>query len=216
MAQMPGRTIFAPVSKEDPKHGRWILPLVVLALVLFTWTFVNNLPAAETPLATTTEAVDRTTTTAPPEETTTTTSLAPEIIAFAATLDELAAEAEGLQSTAQQINDEYPDTTGYGDTRDALSDLRVATSEFNDRVGALSEDNADSDLPEAAEEQWSDVITAAATMQLEADNMFDGLVNTSGSEKRLTALADYNIAAATFVQKLAEVKEAVMTPEETP
>jgi hypothetical protein len=201
------------VSKEDPKHGRWILPLVVLALVLFTWTFVNNLPAAETPLTTTTEAADSTTTTGPAEETTTTTSLAPEVIAFAATLDQLAADAEELQTTAQQINDEYPDTTGYGDTRDALSDLRVATSEFNDRVGALSEDNG---LPEAAEEQWSDVTTAAATMQLEADNMFDGLVNTSGSEKRLTALADYNIAAATFIQKLADVKTAVLEPEETP
>jgi hypothetical protein len=206
MAQMPGRTIFAPVSKEDPKHGRWILPLVVLALVLFTWTFVNNLPPAETPLTTTTDTADRTTTTAPPEETTTTTSLAPEVIAFASTLDGLAAEAEELQSTAQQINDDYPDTTGYGDTRDALSDLRVATSEFNDRVGEI--------VPLAAgEEQWSDVTTAAATMQLEADNMFDGLVNTSGSERRLTALADYNIAAATFVQKLAEVKDAVLAPE---
>jgi hypothetical protein len=208
MAQMPGRTIFAPVSKEDPKHGRWILPLVVLALVLFTWTFVNNLPAAETPLPSTTEAADRTTTTAPPEETTTTTSLAPEVIAFAATLDQLAADAEELQTTAQEINDEYPDTTGYGDTRDALSDLRVATSEFNDRVGEIAPLTA-------GEEQWSDVTTAAATMQLEADNMFDGLVNTSGSEKRLTALADYNIAAATFVQKMAEVKDAVLTSDET-
>ena len=196
------------MSKEDPKHGRWILPLVVLALVLFTWTFVNNLPAAETPLTTTTEATDRTTTTAPPEETTTTT-IAPEVIAFVATLDALAAEAEDLRSTAQQINDEYPDTTGYGDTRDALSDLRVATSEFNDRVGEVQPLTA-------GEEQWGDVTTAAATMQLEADNMFDGLVNTSGSEKRLTALADFNLAAGTFIQKLADVKEAVTEPEETP
>ncbi len=208
MAQMPGGTIFAPVSKEDPKHGRWILPLVVVALVLFTWTFVNNLPPAETPITTTTAAADTTTTTAPPEETTTTT-LAPEVIAFVATLDALAADADELQQTAQRINDEYPDTTGYGDTRDALSDLRVATEDFNDQVGEI-------EPLTAGEEQWSDVTTAAATMQLEADNMFDGLVNTSGSEKRLTALENYNIAAATFVQKLADVKEAVMEPEETP
>ncbi|MDJ0663002.1 MAG: hypothetical protein QNJ75_00485 [Acidimicrobiia bacterium] len=196
------------MSKEDPKHGRWILPLVVMALVLFTWTFVNNLPAAETPLTTTVAATEPTTTTAPPEETTTTT-VAPEVIAFVATLDQLTAEAEELQATAQRINDEYPDTTGYGDTRDALSDLRVATSEFNDRVGEVEP------LP-AGEEPWGDVTTAAATMQLEADNMFDGLVNTSGSEKRLTALANYNIAAGTFVQKIAEVKEAVTEPEEAP
>lgn len=81
MAQVPGRTIFAPVSKQDPKHGRWILPLVVAALVLFTYTFVNNLPPAETPTTTTAVASERTTTTEPPPETTTTT-LAPEVIAL--------------------------------------------------------------------------------------------------------------------------------------
>ena len=57
MAQAARRTIFSRVSKEDPKHGRWILPLVVLALVAFTYTFVNNLPAAET-RPTTTVAAD--------------------------------------------------------------------------------------------------------------------------------------------------------------
>lgn len=208
MAQMPGRTIFAPVSKEDPKHGRWILPLVVLALVLFTYTFVNNLPAAETPTTTTAAAGERTTTTTLPEETTTTT-LAPEVIALVATLDELASEADELRASAQTINDEYPDTTGYGTTRDRLSDLRVTTSEFNDRVGEV-------EIPEAAAEGWSDVTTAAATMQLEADNMFDGLTNTSGSEKRLTALDNYNLAAATFTQELEDVKEIIMEPAATP
>lgn len=209
MAQVPGRTIFAPVSKQDPKHGRWILPLVVAALVLFTYTFVNNLPPAETPTTTTAVASERTTTTEPPPETTTTT-LAPEVIALITTLDALAEDAESLRETAQTINDEFSaETTGYGDTRDAMSDLRVETSDFNDRVGAV-------EIPTAGEEQWGDVTIAAATMQLEADNMWDGLVNTSGSEKRLAALDDYNIAAATFVQKLDDVKAAITTPAETP
>jgi hypothetical protein len=206
MAQIPGRTIFPPVSKEDPKHGRWILPLVVLGLVLFTWTFVNNLPPAETPTTSAPVAADQTTTTAPPEETTTTV-LAPEIVAFAATVDSLAADAEALQVRAQTINDEFPDTTGYGATRDALSDLRVETEEFADQVGQLLETN---EVPDTAEEQWSDVTTAAAAMQLEADNMFEGLVNTSGSEARLAALENYNIAAGEFRQALENAKEAAM------
>ncbi len=208
MAQVRGRTIFAPVSKEDPKHGRWILPLVVLALVLFTYTFVNNLPPAETPTTTTTAAADRTTTTEPAESTTTT-ALAPEIVAFIATVDSLSAEADGMRANAQTINDDYnSETTGYGATRDALSDLRVTTSEFNDRVAAMLEN----EVPEPAQEEWSDVTTSAAAMQLEADNMFDGLVNSSGSERRLAALEDYNIAAATFVQALEDAKEAAMEP----
>jgi hypothetical protein len=38
--------------------------------------------------------------------------------------------------------------------------------------------------------------------------MFDGLVNTSGSDQRLAALEDYNIAAATFSQEIVAAKEA--------
>jgi len=203
MAQMHGRTIFAPVSKEDPKHGRWILPLVVLALVLFTWTFVNNLPPAPTPTTTTAGAEDRTTTTDAPEETTTTT-LAPEVVAFAATVDALSARADELRADAQTINDEYDaETTGYGATRDALSELRIATTEFNDEVGEI-------DVPVNATDEWSNVTTAAAAMQIAGDDMLDGLVNTSGPEKRLGALEEYNIAAATFTQAIDAAKAAAI------
>ena len=196
------------MSKEDPKHGRWILPLVVLALVAFTFTFVNNLPPAATPTTTSVAASEETTTTEAPEVTTTT-ALTPEIVAFVATVDSLSAQADSMRSNAQTINNEYPDTTGYGATRDALSDLRGETSDFNDTVAEVVP-------PVAAEEKWSDVMTAAAAMQLEADNMFDGLVNTSGSERRLDALENFNIAAATFTQALDDAKEAAIgTPAES-
>lgn len=190
------------MSKEDPKHGRWILPLVVLALVAFTYTFVNNLPPAETPTTTTAAASETTTTTEPPEATTTT-ALTPEVVAFVATVDSLSAQADTMRSDAQLINEQYPDTTGYGATRDALSALRGTASDFNDSVGAI-------EVPAAAEEKWNDVTTAAAAMQLEADNMFDGLVNTSGSETRLEALDNFSIAAATFTQALDDAKAAVV------
>ena len=199
------------MSKEDPKHGRWILPLVVLLLVVFTYTFVNNLPEAEIPTTTTSAAADRTTTTEQPPETTTTT-LAPEVVAFAATVDALAAEAEELRIEADAINSDYPDTTGYGPTRDALSTLRQKTTEFSDRVGALS---TDGEVPAAAEEQWGDVATSAAAMQAAADGMFDGLTNTSGSETRLAALEEYNIAAGTFAQHLEDAKAAAMEPPDS-
>lgn len=194
------------MSKEDPKHGRWILPLVVLALVAFTFTFVNNLPPAETPTTTTAAAGEQTTTTEAPEVTTTT-ELTPEVVAFVATVDSLSAQADTMRSSAQTINDEYPDTTGYGSTRDALSDLLTEATDFNDTVGGVTES-----VPEPAKEKWSDVVTAAAAMRLEADNMFDGLVNTSGSERRLAALENFNIAAATFTQALDDAKEAAVEP----
>lgn len=194
MAHNTGRTILTPVSKEDPKHGRWILPLVVLGLVLFTWTFVNALPAADTVTTTVVAGEETTTTTAPPEETTTTT-LAPEIVAFVASTDALSATATELRTRAQTINDEYPDITGYGATRDLLSALNQDTEALVAQVAAV-------EVPAAAAEKWTDVTTASSAMAIASANMLDGLVNTSGSEARLAALDDYNIAAATFTQAL--------------
>ena len=49
----------------DPKHGRWILPLIILAMIVLTITFVNSLEPAESEAGTTT--------TLPPPSTTTTT-----------------------------------------------------------------------------------------------------------------------------------------------
>jgi hypothetical protein len=199
MAHVRRRTIFAPVSKEDPKHGRWILPLVVLALVAFTFTFVNSLPAADTVTTITVAGETTTTTTTLPEETTTTT-LPEEIIAFVATVDSLKAAAIEMRANANTINDEYPDITGYGATRDLLSALRETSSDFADEVAAVEE-------PTTATAKWGDVKTAAAEMNKAADDMFDGLVNTSGSEARLAARDDFNIAAATFDQLLDAAKE---------
>jgi hypothetical protein len=192
------------VSKEDPKHGRWILPLVVLALVAFTFTFVNSLPAAET--ATTITVAGETTTTIPttPEETTTTT-LPEEIIAFVATVDSLSTSAAEMRADANTINDEYPDVTGYGATRDLLSELKGTAATFADEVAAVV-------APDSVTEKWGDVNTAAAEMSKAADDMFDGLVNTSGSEARLAALDDFNIAAATFDQLLDSAKELATDP----
>jgi hypothetical protein len=108
-----------------------------------------------------------------------------------------------MRGTAQTINDEYPDVTGYGATRDLLSELKATSTAFADEVAAVV-------VPPAASEKWSDVTTAAAAMQIAANDMLDGLVNTSGSEKRLEALEDFNIAAATFTQALDSAKTAAI------
>ena len=44
-----------PVPRNpDPKHGRWILPLIILAMIVLTITFVNSLEPAESEAGTTT------------------------------------------------------------------------------------------------------------------------------------------------------------------
>jgi hypothetical protein len=200
MAQRPGGTIFAPVSTQDPKHGRWILPLVVLALVAFTYTFVNNLPPAPAPTTSTVAGGSTTTTAAAPDDTTTT-SLPDDVVAFIADADTLAGAATTLSETARSANDDYPDVTGYGGTKDRLSELKQQTADFVGEVDGVN-------VPDAATESWVDVNTAATVMQTAANDMLDGLVNTSGSEKRLSALDQFTEAATAFTQAIETAKTA--------
>jgi len=188
------------VSRQDPKHGRWILPLVVLALVAFTYTFVNNLPPAPIPTTSTLAGGSTTTTTAPTDQTTTT-ALPDDVVAFMSDADTLAATSATLSETAQTVNDEYPDVTGYGGTKDRLSELKQQAADFVTEVEGVT-------VPEAAADSWGDVNTAAAVMRSAADDMLDGLVNTSGSEKRLAALDQFKEAATAFTQAIDAAKTA--------
>ena len=61
----------------DPRPGRWLLPLVVLGMVLFTYVFVRTLPGADADVVDldngTTSSTTTTVAASDPESTTTTT-----------------------------------------------------------------------------------------------------------------------------------------------
>ena len=54
----------------DPKPGRWVLPIVVLGMVAFTWFFVQRLSPDEIPEDEPPSTTTSTTTTAAPSATT--------------------------------------------------------------------------------------------------------------------------------------------------
>ena len=151
--------ILAPVSREDPKPGRWILPLVVVGLIGFTYVFVNALPEAEvtTAPASTTAAPSTTATTS----TTTTTTLAPAATAFIETTDTMERGVTDLAQLAQQINDSWDtrDVT-YTPTREALEDLETQTI-------ALADLAADTDVPNPATDEWEEVTAASKRSRLQ-------------------------------------------------
>jgi hypothetical protein len=198
--------IFAPVSREDPKPGRWILPLVVAGLIGFTYVFVNALPAAEvsnvsSPTASTSTTTSTTSTTVEP----TSTTLDPEVAAFIEATTTLAANVGDLADLAQQINDDW-DTRAedFGTTRDALEDLEAQTI-------TLADDTAAIETPPAIEE-WDDVIAGLDDLRQAAADMIDGLVNAEGSDPRLEALENYKIAAADITNALRDVRDAAGDP----
>ena len=91
------------MSKEDPKHGRWILPLVVAGLIGFTYEFVNALPAADIAASTTTTSSTTTTVL----ETTTSSTLPAEIRGFLNDVLRFETTAQDLLTAAQAANEAW-------------------------------------------------------------------------------------------------------------
>ena len=159
-------------------------------IIGFTYTFVNELPAAEVESPVTTTVA------------TTTTTLPPEVVAFVDSIDAFSTEAAGLVETGTQLNEDWDARTiTFGEVRSGLGDLRGTTSDFNDAIAAA-------EVPEAAAEAWLTVVESAAELSDAADNMLDGLVNSAGSERRLAALDDYKIAEATLQRALSTAQSA--------
>lgn len=207
-------TIFAAVSKADPKHGRWILPLVIVGLIGFTYLFVNALPPGPGGETDTTVAANggdggTTSTTAAENgdgngtETTTTAAVDPEVRAFSLTLDGFIETAETLAADAQQINDDWDArTVNYANTQELMGGLITSTDEF---VGEVEQ----FEPPSEANEAWVSVLGITPELEAQAAAMLDGLVNSSGSEERLAALNAYRAAAADLAAAFEAARTAV-------
>lgn len=193
------------MANPDPKPGRWILPVLVAALVGLTYAFVTNVPQSpattSTTLASGAPGTTTTTTTGAPGATTTTT-LSPAVVSFLEVSDGLAATAGELSDEAGTINASWEASeVEYGPTRDALRDLASRTRQFATAAGIAT-------LPTDAEEAWTDVTAAAALMATAADDMLDGLVNSPGPEKRQDSLVTYQQAATDLASAITDAQTA--------
>lgn len=182
----------------DPRPGRWLLPLVILGMMLFTYVFVQNLPADESDpqdigsdgtvaTTTTTVAVEATTTT------TTATTLSPEVQAY---IDQIASAEEallGFQAEMANINsawDADPKQIEYAAARDQLADLA-------NRLATWSSDLA-SVVPPPSLSELHGTLTATASAAANAAN--DVLVGFEGPDAapRIEALEVFDTAVRQF------------------
>lgn len=201
MAISEGALSFPRVSKEDPKHGRWILPLVIAGLVGLTYSFVNALPPAEVPLGTTTAPV--TTSSLPPE--TTTTTLPPEIEAFLLLIDGYQATAEEIQTSIDETNDAWEAREiSFPETLDRFTQAQVDAQTLAETVAAANP-------PEAYAEVWPEAISAAALLPPGVDAIIEGLRASDDGTLRREAVAAYADLTQGFVDALNMVRAA--TPQ---
>jgi hypothetical protein len=195
------------MSRLDPKPGRWILPLVVIGLIAFTWVFVDRLPPtsddAPTTSATTSAPApaDTTTTRAPADTTTTTSTIPPEVAAFLTAADLIGDEAARLLTEAEAINAAWEDGGTFTRALNDLQDLAETTAAFTQSI-------SDTSVPESLAEGWVPVEEAAAGMATAADEMVVGLRSTDTGQIRRAALADFGTAVASLTLAVNDAKTA--------
>ncbi len=189
------------MSKQDPKHGRWILPLVIAGLVGLTYSFVNALPPAEVPLGTT--APTATSSTLPPQ--TTTTTLPPEIETFLFLLDGYQTTATEIQAAIDATNDawENKDIT-FSETLAQFTQSRVDAQTLSDSV-------AGSNPPAAYTTEWPTAVTTAEELPLGVDAIVAGLRASDDGTLRRAAVGEYAELIDDFVASLDGVRAE--TPE---
>lgn len=184
------------VSKEDPKPGRWILPIVIAALIGFTYVFVNALPAADIAASTST-TLATTTTTIP--QTTTSSTLPTDILAFLQELDRFENMANDLQTQMDEVNDAREDGGTVADAETGFETVKDDAQDLANQVAATS-------VPDVFDSAWPDTIDASQDLVAQAQLVIDGLLAPDDGTLRRAAVEEYAVTTVAFNDQLDVVR----------
>ncbi len=191
----------------DPKPGRWILPLVILGMIAFTYFFVRQLPEAS-PDTTLIGAPDETTTTTTTAAGTETTEpggneLDPDTEAYLAELDTLNSELQLLGTEIVTVNDGFDNDREieFPEAEDRFEAVAESTGALADRLGALT-------VPVGLEENQEALQRAMDLAADAANDALAGLRSTDTGELRRTAVEAYTIATEDFDTEVTNTKNA--------
>ncbi len=192
--------MLTPVSKEDPKPGRWILPIVIAVLIGFTYVFVNALPPADIAASTTTTLPAVTITVA---QTTTSTTLPTDLLAFLQELDRFENVANDLQIQMDAVNAEKEDGGDFDEADAGFNAVKDGAQELANQVAATT-------VPDAYAAAWPNTITASQDLVVQAQAVIDGLYAPDDGTLRREAVAEYTVKTTAFNDQLDVVRS--LTP----
>lgn len=194
-------------SNYDPKPGRWMLPLVVLAMVAFTYLFVRELPSAAsadeggeltgtTLITTSTTRSDETTTTTGAVVDATTQAYLDSLTASQSTLSNLQTEL----ASANAGWDANPKTITFDQAEEAFISVAEGAAVL---VGEVQAATVPADLIEG----HNAVIAAAQQAADAASRALAGLRAPSPDtgEGRRAAVNDFDAAVTAFNDAVAAV-----------
>ena len=192
----------------DPKPGRWILPLVILGMIAFTYFFVREIDEASTD--TTLVAGPGTTTTTLGSSSTTTTlaqsDLDPAVQAY---LDEIAAINADLQLQRTEIVtvntafNEDPRGIEFSEAETRFEAVVTATQALADTLRALTP-------PVGLEPNHTTLQTALDQAAATAGEALEGLRSTDTGERRNAAVDAYVTAATDYDTEVTNTNNAAL------
>jgi hypothetical protein len=185
------------VLSHDPKHGRWILPIIIMAMVILTYTFVNGIEPAVSPTGDPDDGQDPAFPTTP---TSSTTTFPPNVAAFMVTLDIFENQLGQFAAEADRINAAWDSReASFSETGQALDDLKLQLDEWENDVAQV-----DGVPPDLAAGHVALVIEVS-DLALKVEDIVLGLEAPDDGTLRRTASAEY----AVEVQEVADAITAI-------
>lgn len=203
-------------ANPDPKPGRWILPLVILGMIAFTYFFVSELPEASTD-TTPPVAGDTTTTTVAngdangddngddtPPTNDDQSPLDPNIQAYLNEIDDINTELQGLRTELTATNtgfDADPREIEFSETLSRFEAAESATEELADRQSDLTP-------PAGLEGNHLNLQTAVDLASASITEAIAGLRSDDPGDRRRAAISAYANAAADYDTEVANTHNA--------
>jgi len=186
------------VSRQDPKPGRYILPVVIAALIGFTYVFVNALPPVDITTSSTSTSLAATATT---PETSTTSTLPSESVAFLAELDRFQAVAADNLVKLNDVNAQWEAREiEFAETRNEFNEVRDAVQNLTDQMAAAT-------VPDRYQPAWPDTLVASQDLVTITTAVIAGLEAPDDGSLRRKAVQEFNDASLAFAEQLDVVRE---------
>jgi len=187
------------VLSHDPKHGRWILPLIIVGMVILTYTFVNGIEPAASPTGEPDDGQDPAFPTTP---TSSTTTLASNVAAFMVTLDIFDNQLEQFAAEVERINASWDSREVlFGDTRQAFDDLKVQLDQWENDVAQVD------GVPPELTEGYVALVIEVSDLGLKVEDIILGLEAPDDGTLRRTATAEYAVEVQEVADAITAVRE---------
>jgi hypothetical protein len=189
------------VETTDPRHGRWILPLIIVAMVALTYTFVNSLEPASNPTGTTDANPPF-----PTDGSSTTPSLPPEIASFMVTLDIFENQATAFREKVVGINSDWDNRAiTFAEARTKFLEVQTELDDWESAVTEVS------GVPPDLAEGHVTLVLEVSDLSARVGDMVLGLEAPDDGTLRRTAAAEFGVQMDEVFAAIAAIRATAVT-----